>query len=584
MEILVIDDASVDTTPSVVKGFTDVRYLALDTRSGPSVARNAGIAQSQGKYLAFLDDDDVWMHNRLKLQVPILELQPEVGVVYGYGLVKREDGKMAIWPEFGPSGWVFEDFLTRTEDFINIDTLLVRRELLARAGPFDETLETMEHYDFALRLARCCQWYFLKHPVAYGRYLKEGKYHSDIMNGAIERCLPVIVERASRLLPDAPNGEPIRRRARAAICATIANLRWKQAGAESVKSYLLSELRAHPWLINELTFQESIKSAVWWLAVSSSDARTAVLALWSDLRSALRTHHMHQPLEWSDVVAEAVQALRIDKDAPLKAACLALPELRNPGSWSWRLAIVTLKALVACALRRLRSLLHTCDIVHSQKRWATIVQYLAKSSDVYFVEIGAMDGIQHDPLYDPIQKYGWRGLLIEPLPDLFAELQDTYRGKEGIHMENVAVADEPGTKTLFRVDPKAVRTGKVPDWAKGISSFYQDRNAIGGQGISRAEFDCIRPHVLEENVPCDTLANILRRHGVIKIDVLQIDVEGYDYHILKQLDFEQFRPKVIRIEWCNLPASEKQLALQLLRKWKYRTVEVGLDLLAWQRH
>jgi hypothetical protein len=85
-------------------------------------------------------------------------------------------------------------------------------------------------------------------------------------------------------------------------------------------------------------------------------------------------------------------------------------------------------------------------------------------------------------------------------------------------------------------------------------------------------------------VPCDTLANILQRHGVIKIDVLQIDVEGYDYHILKQLDFEQFPPKVIRIEWCNLPASEKQLALQLLRKWKYRTVEVGLDLLAWQRH
>jgi hypothetical protein len=70
-----------------------------------------------------------------------------------------------------------------------------------------------------------------------------------------------------------------------------------------------------------------------------------------------------------------------------------------------------------------------------------------------------MDGIQHDPLYDPIQKYGWRGLLIEPLSDLFAELQDTYRGKEGIHMENVAIADEPGTKTLFRVDPKAVRTG-----------------------------------------------------------------------------------------------------------------------------
>ncbi len=111
-----------------------VQYLRFEYNRGPSRARNAGIAASTGRYVAFLDDDNIWLPTRMKVQVPILEQQHDIGVVYGHGLAKDMHGNLVLWPQSGPSGRVFEEFLVRTDDFINIDTLLVRRDAIDRAG------------------------------------------------------------------------------------------------------------------------------------------------------------------------------------------------------------------------------------------------------------------------------------------------------------------------------------------------------------------------------------------------------------------------------------------------------------------
>jgi FkbM family methyltransferase len=207
---------------------------------------------------------------------------------------------------------------------------------------------------------------------------------------------------------------------------------------------------------------------------------------------------------------------------------------------------------------------------------------LARSQDVFFLEIGAMDGIAFDPLYDAVLKHGWGGLLVEPLPDLFAQLSRTYAGRKGIILENIAIADTTGSMTMTRVKPDAVAQGLVPSWAKGMSSLFEDRNGLAGHRISGEDFEKIRPHIMRETVRCDTLDNILRKHDIAKVDILQIDVEGYDYHVLKQVDFSRFRPTVIRMEWCNLPQNEKQSSRDLLRRWGYRMAEVEFDLIAWR--
>lgn len=206
--------------------------------------------------------------------------------------------------------------------------------------------------------------------------------------------------------------------------------------------------------------------------------------------------------------------------------------------------------------------------------------------DVFFVEIGAMDGISFDPLYRYVTRYGWRGLLVEPLPDQFEQLRRNYEGHQGLSFENVAIADEPCIRPMYRIDPDAVKRGLVPDWARGISSFFNDRNALGGLRVPAESYEQMRPHITTETVSCDSLANVLRRHRVRKIDVFVTDVEGYDYQVLRQFDFGQFSPSVILMEWYNLPHDERRLSLSLLRKHDYRTVSVWEgcveNLLAWR--
>lgn len=135
---------------------------------------------------------------------------------------------------------------------------------------------------------------------------------------------------------------------------------------------------------------------------------------------------------------------------------------------------------------------------------------------------------------------------------------------------------------MIRVDPEVVELGGVPYWAKGIASFFHDRNALGGQRISEEGFEKIRPHIITEPIQCDTLANLFQKHHVTKVDLLQIDVEGYDYHVLKQVDFSRLRPLVIRMEWYNQPQDEKQMSRDLLKKWGYRTSQLEFDLIAWR--
>jgi glycosyltransferase involved in cell wall biosynthesis len=119
MEVIVVDDASSDATPEVVPRYGGVHYIRLATNRGPSAARNIGIKASHEAYVAFLDDDDLYLPHKLSVQVPVLEKQPEVGVVYGQNFLKGE-GIDTSWPDVHrtPSGDGFSAFLCG--DFISL--------------------------------------------------------------------------------------------------------------------------------------------------------------------------------------------------------------------------------------------------------------------------------------------------------------------------------------------------------------------------------------------------------------------------------------------------------------------------------
>ena len=91
VEIIVVDDASTDETASICKKLTGIKYIRLDRNQGVAGARNVGILASSGKYVAFLDDDDLRLPGSIDVQVQALEADPGAGFVCGAMVMADQD-------------------------------------------------------------------------------------------------------------------------------------------------------------------------------------------------------------------------------------------------------------------------------------------------------------------------------------------------------------------------------------------------------------------------------------------------------------------------------------------------------------
>jgi hypothetical protein len=250
MEIIVIDDASSDATPDIMHRNPGVRFIRLETNLGASAARNVGIRASKGKYVAFLDDDDLCLSHRLKMHVSVLETHPEVGVVYGQQISTGE-GKPFLWPDAtrAPSGSTFHALLM--EEFILTNCVMVRREAFETAGYFDENLGTMEHYDMFVRLAFHVPFAFVPGAVAVGRFSEQGKWFTNIKKGGYEKTVPFIVGRALAKLPDNAETAELGRKVRLSWIMQITYWLQKAGQTDRMRSHVLTALQTNPWMVTE---------------------------------------------------------------------------------------------------------------------------------------------------------------------------------------------------------------------------------------------------------------------------------------------------------------------------------------------
>ena len=107
-EIIVVDDGSTDDTREVVTAFADkVRYV-FQENSGRSNARNRAIHMARGRYIAFLDSDDLYMPHKLDMQVACMEKVPEFGMVYSTAVCIDEQGNdLTRIYKANESGWIY---------------------------------------------------------------------------------------------------------------------------------------------------------------------------------------------------------------------------------------------------------------------------------------------------------------------------------------------------------------------------------------------------------------------------------------------------------------------------------------------
>ena len=158
-EIIVVDDGSVDGTRDALLPYMHgIRYHYKEN-GGIASAKNAGISLSETEFVAFLDHDDLWVPDKLQLQMEHFNENPQIGLVYAKYTSFRDGKELRTKPEKGYSGWIFKELLSKS--FIQTSTVVVKRECLDAVGPYDETFFLGDEYDMFLRIARKFQCGFV---------------------------------------------------------------------------------------------------------------------------------------------------------------------------------------------------------------------------------------------------------------------------------------------------------------------------------------------------------------------------------------------------------------------------------------
>jgi FkbM family methyltransferase len=211
---------------------------------------------------------------------------------------------------------------------------------------------------------------------------------------------------------------------------------------------------------------------------------------------------------------------------------------------------------------------HVPDVQHPFAVLPYLVKEAVESGEpFFFVQVGASDGLLDDPLRPLILRYALPGLLIEPLPDVYDRLVRNYAGQTQLRFENVAVAAQPGSFTIYRV------RGDAP-----LSPYVQllashQRSHLLKEGIEDRYIEAL-------DVPAMTLDQVLARHGIRRVTLLVVDAEGYDDEIVRSALTSGLRPRIIHYEHCHLVPRVRVEAKRLLQAHGYRFLEVGEDTLA----
>lgn len=179
-EIVVIDDGSTDHTRDIVESFSQrgVRYI-YQKNQGPGAARNCGIRATSGEFLAFLDADDVWLKDKIKIQLDFLSEHPEVALVSGFAWwwnVLKDDRFI--------SGEVPKSIVSLRRDLLvynkigNPSRVMLRRSVLMDVGVFSENIRWGQDWDLWIRIITRYNAAILPKPVIVYRWHEKNLSHT----------------------------------------------------------------------------------------------------------------------------------------------------------------------------------------------------------------------------------------------------------------------------------------------------------------------------------------------------------------------------------------------------------------------
>jgi FkbM family methyltransferase len=184
------------------------------------------------------------------------------------------------------------------------------------------------------------------------------------------------------------------------------------------------------------------------------------------------------------------------------------------------------------------------------------------------IQIGANDGISHDHLHSAIKQFRLESLLLEPIKKYFLDLQNNYSNYDNVRFENSALSINNEILFLYKVNPEYFN--KYGTLSNGISSFYKEH--LLKHGIKEK-------HIIQEKVNQISFDELLRKYNINRFDLLLIDTEGYDCHIVNDffLKVKKIRPIVI-FEWSHIKNSELENTLNTIINNNYSFFPIGDDI------
>lgn len=211
LEILVVDDASTDETPSVAREMTGIRYLRLEKNVGLASARNHGIEATSGEFVAFLDDDDVLLPGALDRLASALDQAADAAFAYGRYWHGDEHCQPfgELFPRSCPSGDIFWTMLVA--NLFPPHVVLVRRSCLEKVGLFSTNFPGVEDWDLWLRLTERFPVVAVEEPVAI--YRRANPRSGQMTSHAGTMCaISMRVHERAMTLPRARAASPTQRR------------------------------------------------------------------------------------------------------------------------------------------------------------------------------------------------------------------------------------------------------------------------------------------------------------------------------------------------------------------------------------
>ncbi|MBM3169806.1 MAG: FkbM family methyltransferase [Bacteroidetes bacterium] len=211
----------------------------------------------------------------------------------------------------------------------------------------------------------------------------------------------------------------------------------------------------------------------------------------------------------------------------------------------------------------------------------------SKLGNFTVVQIGANDGITHDPIHKFIKRDDWKGVLLEPQFDVFHEfLTKIYAKNKGIHPLCAAIGEKDGSQPIYKVGFSSMR------WATGLASFSKEKiekafeDGIVASNCKRFGIEIPTDQsqwISQEDVQVIAPATLIQSYNLQHIDLLQIDAEGYDLEVIRIFDIPKTRPQAIIFENVGLNATDYAACLHLLEEQNYQLKKFGPNTLALQR-